>query len=133
MAARDYKSVYWFGKLTWSPTNAHRLTLQAEGDPTIIKNVAQDPYTLPLGEQAQAQGGFSITASHIWSQGSKGVLQSTAYFQKSYIRFFSMSCLDASDKADCIRNLQDPWLGSNAGDFNGGEFPYGEISDRYRI
>lgn len=134
MEPRRWRSGYLFGKLTWRPDPAHRIWLQAQGDPTFIKNVEQDPYTLPAGETIQTQGGFALQAGHIWTQGDKGILQTQLYFQKSAINYYSVECEGKSGDglAQCIRDLPDPWQGANPGDFNGGQYPYGYLGKRYR-
>ncbi len=48
-------------KLTWAPSERHRLTLSASADPAFFDNVDQDPYRLGVAEDHQNQGGvFSI-------------------------------------------------------------------------
>lgn len=131
---RDFKSIYYFGKLTWTPNASNRIWIQTQGDPTSIKNTEQSAYTLPEGETTQNQGGYIISLGHLLTQGAQGVLQTQLYYQKSNIMFFSNECQGTSvaDLPDCIRNLPDAWIGSNPGDFTGGQFPYGEVSFRYR-
>lgn len=134
MAPRNWRSLYYFGKLTWSPSDSQRLWVQVQGDPTYIENTEQDPYTLPEGETIQEQGGFVVQGSHIWTQGDKGVLQSQLYFQKSRIDYYSVGCKGVArgDLADCIRNLDNAWMAWYPDEFNGGKFPYGYMGDRNR-
>ncbi len=132
---RDWKSAYWFGKLTWQPGAQNKLTLQAQGDPTWIKNVEQNGYVLPNGESNWRQGGFSITAGHILTPTARTVIQTQAYFQKSDLIYYAKDCESARGDealADCIRNLEDPWSSWYPDDFSAGDAPYGEISHRYR-
>ena len=48
-------------KLTWAPSERHRVTLSASADPASFDNSAQDQYRLGVAENHQNQGGiFSI-------------------------------------------------------------------------
>ncbi len=48
-------------KLTWAPTERHRVTLSASTDPASFDNANQDPYRLAVAENRQNQGGvFTI-------------------------------------------------------------------------
>lgn len=135
LEARDWKSLYWFGKLTWMANHQNRIWLQAQGDPTWIKNVEQNAYTLPNGESNWRQGGFSVSAGHLLTPSARTVIQTQAYFQKSDLIYYAKDCESAKGDdalAECIRNLEDPWSAWNPDDFNGGDSPYGEISHRYR-
>ncbi len=42
--ARDWRSGYLFGKVTWQPNASHRVWAHAQTDPTKITNSEQDPY-----------------------------------------------------------------------------------------
>ena len=135
LEARDWKSLYWFGKLTWQPSGKNRVWLQAQGDPTWIKNVEQDPYTLPNGESNWRQGGFSISAGDLFTPSAQSVIQTQAYFQKSDLIYYAKDCESAKGDealASCIRGLEDPWDSWNPDEFSSGDSPYGEISHRYR-
>lgn len=132
MEARNWRSLYYFGKLTFQPTSKHKVWFQGQGDPTFIENVEQDPYTLPKGETIQSQGGYALQAGHLWTPSSKAILQSQAYWQKSQIYYYSVACKGEADIAECVRNLDDAWLGQNPGDFNGGQYPYAYLGDRWR-
>jgi hypothetical protein len=48
-------------KLTWAPTDKHRIQLSLSGDPAFIDNTNQDPGGLPITENAQIQGGAFVT------------------------------------------------------------------------
>jgi outer membrane receptor for ferrienterochelin and colicin len=136
MAPRDWRSGYWFGKLTFKPAENHKVWLQAQGDPTFIENTEQDAYTLPVGETIQTQGGWLSTAGYQWTPGSHSILNVQAFYQKSRIYSYSVACKgvgSADELADCIRNLDDPWTAENPGEFNGGEYPYGYLGDRNRM
>lgn len=136
---RIWRSGYWFGKLTWAPTSKHRVWLQAQGDPTYIENTEVyygSPYTLPAGETIQEQGGFLVSAGHIFTPSSKTILQSQLYFQRSDISFYTVQCKGSAGREaieTCITGLGDKrWLAWDPDGFNGGAFPYGYLSNRYR-
>ena len=134
---RIWRSGYWFGKLTWAPSSQHRLWVQAQGDPTYIENTEVfygAPYTLPNGETIQEQGGFLVSAGHIFTPSDKSILQSQLYFQKSDIDFYTVKCKGEADIAGCIEGLGDArWWAWDPDGFNNGAFPYGYISRRYRV
>jgi len=135
MAARDWRSGYWFGKLTFQPHVRHKLWVQAQGDPTFIENTEQDPYTLPRGETIQTQGGYSASLNHQWTPSASNMLVTQLYHQKSRIYYYSVACKgigDADELADCVRNLEDPWSAWFPGEFNGGDYPYAYLGDRWR-
>ncbi|MFN7142593.1 MAG: carboxypeptidase regulatory-like domain-containing protein [Myxococcota bacterium] len=133
---RIWRSGYWFGKLTWAPTSKHRLWVQAQGDPTYIENTEVfygASYTLPAGETIQEQGGFIVSAGHIFTPSDRSVLQSQLYFQKSDIDFYTVACKGETDIAGCIEGLGDArWWAWDPEGFNGGAYPYGYLSRRYR-
>lgn len=134
---RIWRSGYWFGKLTWAPTSKHRVWLQAQGDPTYIENTEVyygAPYTLPAGETIQQQGGFIVSAGHIFTPSERSILQSQLYFQESDIDYFTVQCKGEADIPACIDELGDArWLAWDADGFNGGAFPYGYMSRRKRM
>ncbi len=133
---REWRSGYWFGKLTYAPSSQHRISLQAQGDPTWIENTEVfygSPYTLPAGETIQEQGGYLITLSHIFTPDSTTILQSQAFFQQSDISFYSVACKGDPDPKACVDGMGDEaWLAWDADGFNGGAFPYGYFSNRFR-
>ncbi|MBM4321169.1 MAG: hypothetical protein FJ125_14770, partial [Deltaproteobacteria bacterium] len=63
-AARQFRSLYWLGKLTWAPDAHIRFTLLAQGDPTRIDNDTQDATAEDVTETHQDQGG--LLASLRW-------------------------------------------------------------------
>ncbi len=138
---RIWRSGYWFGKLTWAPASQHRVWLQAQGDPTYIENTEVyygSPFTLPAGETIQQQGGFIVSAGHIWTPSSKSILQSQLYFQESDIDYYTVQCKESSGSAEeiatCIDGLGEKrWLAWDPDGFNGGAFPYGYSSRRKRM
>jgi hypothetical protein len=138
-APRIWQSLYWFGKLTWQPSPQHRLWIQAQGDPTHIENTEEyygATYTLPSGETIQDQGGYIISAGHIFTPSAKTILQTQAYWQESDIEYYPIQCkgkagFDAI--TDCINGFGDQrWLAWDPDGFNAGVFPYGYLSKRYR-
>lgn len=133
---REWKSGYLFGKLTWAPSSKHRLWIQAQSDPTYIENTEVyygAPYTLPAGETIQEQGGYVISLGHIFTPTAKSILQSQLYFQQSNIAFYSVACKGEADISGCIEGLGDSaWFAWDPDGFNGGAFPYGYLSNRYR-
>jgi hypothetical protein len=138
-APRIWQSVYWFGKLTWTPSPTQRLWVQAQGDPTHIENSEEyygSYYTLPSGETIFDQGGSIVSAGHIWTPSEKTVLQTQAFYQTSYIHYFPIQCKGSSvaEIPDCISGLGDQrWLAADPDGFNAGAFPYGEIAKRDRM
>ena len=48
-------------KLTWAPSDKHRITLSLSGDPEFIRNYNHDPGGLPVTEDGQNQGGALVT------------------------------------------------------------------------
>ncbi|MDP2317383.1 MAG: TonB-dependent receptor [Pseudomonadota bacterium] len=133
---REWKSGYLFGKLTWAPSSKHRLWIQAQSDPTYIENTEVyygSPYTLPAGETIQEQGGYLVSVGHIFTPTAKSILQSQIYWQQSDIQYYSVACKGEADVANCVENLDDKaWLAWDPDGFNGGAFPYGYLSHRYR-
>lgn len=132
MAPRDWKSGYYFTKLTWRPSDQHRVWWQIQGDPAFIENVEQSPYTLPAGETIQEQGGFVTSLGHLWTPSEKDLVQTQLYFQKSRIDYYSVACKDAPNLADCTRNLDNAWQAYSPDAFSAGQFPYAYLGKRYR-
>ncbi len=133
---REWKSAYLFGKLTWAPSSKHRLWIQAQSDPTSIENTEVfygAPYTLPAGETIQEQGGYLVSLGHIFTPSPKSILQSQLYWQQSDIAYYTVACKGEADIAGCVEGLGDSaWLAWDPDGFNGGAFPYGYLSSRYR-
>ena len=133
---REWKSGYLFGKLTWAPSSKHRLWVQAQSDPTSIENTEVfygAPYTLPAGETIQDQGGYLVSVGHIFTPTAKTILQSQLYWQQSDIAYYSVACKGEADISGCIEGLGDAaWFAWDPDGFNGGAFPYGYLSSRYR-
>jgi hypothetical protein len=133
---RIWRSGYWFGKLTWAPASKHRVWLQAQGDPTYIENTEVYygvPYTLPAGETIQSQGGYLISAGHIFTPSDRTIVQTQLYWQQSNIDYYTVQCKGEADIPGCIEGLgEERWLAWDADGFNGGAFPYGYMSRRNR-
>lgn len=158
VAPRDWRSIYWLGKITWQPTTEHRFSVQAQGDPTWIDNVFQDPFTLPSGEGVQNQGGWIAQLTHQWTPSDSVLLETQLYHQSSYIDFYPIlweNCQefvnadasnavspDRSTPGDCVHGFEgmefdgqtvpQPMLAWDVGDFSAGEFPYANYNRRYR-
>ncbi len=132
MAPRDWSSLYYFGKLTWRPSDQHRVWFQVQGDPADIENTEQDPYTLPKGETIQRQGGWIASLGHLWTPSDANVVQTQLYFQKSDIQYLPVGCRDAADIAACTRDADDAWLAYSPDAFNAGQFPYAYLGERTR-
>jgi hypothetical protein len=58
---RRYQGVNARLKLTWAPTDKHRVQLSLSGDPAFIDNENQDPGGLPVTETGRFQGGAFVT------------------------------------------------------------------------
>ncbi len=58
---RRYQGVNARLKLTWAPTDKHRVQLSLSGDPAFIDNENQDPGGLPITETGRMQGGAFVT------------------------------------------------------------------------
>jgi len=142
---RDYHSIYLFGKITAAPSSENRIAVQAQGDPTVINNTEQSPWTLPSGETEQDQGGYILTATHTFTPSSKSLLTTQVYFEKSVINYHSIlwkQCKNYDEFGACTDDFSDTeymgetvghgFFGYSGNDFSSGEFPYAEITQRYR-
>jgi hypothetical protein len=134
VAPRKWRSAYLFGKLTWQPTDAHKLTLHGQTDPTDIQNAEQYAYTLASGESWVSQGGYLGSLSHLWTPSSASVLETQLYAQSSYLVYGPMAWRDCEDKVDrvCQEDIEDGWLAYDPDGFNAGNLPYGQASTRPR-
>ncbi len=148
MLPRDWRSLYWFGKITAQPTTAHRVWIQAQGDPTWIDNVAQDPYTLPSGEQFWYQGGWLGSVGHQWTPNQSVLLETQAYFQRSVLNTYSMlwkHCQEFRDVSigfDCAHDfvgmeyagepVPPSFYGNGPDDFSAGEYTDSNFNIRNR-
>lgn len=140
VAPRDWKSLYWFAKVTAQPTSKHRVWLHAQGDPTFIDNVAQSPYTLPSAESDVDQGGWLGSLGHIFMAGPQLHVESQAYIQRSYLYYYPSlwrDCTEFDENGACLDVPTNPeyptaWIGDGAVDFALGEAAYAELSERNR-
>ncbi len=137
MAPRYWNSQYYFAKLTWSPSVAHRISAHFQADPTSIENSTQDIYTLPSGEEWWKQGGWMASLSHTWTPGSNTIVQTEAFTQRSQIVTVPIQELwckrgqwDQCDPANNYGYSEPGWF-SNSG-FSYGPEPYGSASYRNR-
>ncbi len=137
MAPRYWNSEYYFGKLTWSPSNSHRISAHFQADPTSIENSTQDIYTLPSGEEWWKQGGWLASLTHTWTPGARTIVQSEAFAQTSYINTLPIQELWCKrgqwEDCDPANNYgyEEPGWFSNSG-FSYGPEPYWSESSRHR-
>lgn len=142
----DYRSTYWFGKLTFQPSATHNLSMHAQGDPTVVYNTEQDPYTLPSGETMQKQGGWLASIEHKFTPSQNFLLQTQAFYSYSLIDYQSIlwkDCTEKDDRGACTTDfvgtdylgqpVTEGWLGYDAGDFASGEYPYASFNRRQRM
>lgn len=147
MVPRDWRSLFWFGKVTGQLSKANRVWVHAQGDPTWIDNTEQSPYTLPSAETFTYQGGWLGSIGHQLTPSENVTLETQVTYQPSIIHYHSIlwnSLCDEFDKEErrCTEELSgetylgepvgESWFGSGATDFNSGEFPYSELARRYR-
>jgi hypothetical protein len=142
---RNWRSIYAFGKVTAQPTPEHRVWLHMQADPTWIKNVFQDPYTMPSGEAIQNQGGWLGSLGHTFTPGSNLLLETQLYYQKSVLNFFPATwegCDNVGDYGECLNDFEedlngdglgDSWYAWDADDFSYGTHPYASFNVRNRM
>ncbi|MFZ5475740.1 MAG: TonB-dependent receptor [Myxococcota bacterium] len=135
----EWRSAYWFAKLTWRANDKHQIAVHGQGDPTYIENVEEyysSVYTLSNGETIQEQGGWMVSASHLFTPNPKSILHSQVFFQESDIDYYSVNCKDQAESmesiARCTESLDDRWLAYDPDGFNAGSFPYSYSSRRKR-
>lgn len=142
----DYRSTYYFLKLTLQPTSTHRIWTHVQGDPTVISNTEQDAYTLPSAEGLQKQGGYILSVGHQWTPNERTVLDSQVFLSVSNLTFSSIlwkDCQERDDEGVCTDDfvgtdyLGEPvtqgWFGAGVGDFASGEYPYASFNNRKRL
>lgn len=144
MVPRDWRSMYGFLKLTAQPTDEHRFSLQVTADPTWIDNVEQSPYTLPQAETVQNQGGYILTAEHLWTPSDTVMLETQAYYQQSRIDAFPIlwkGCKERDDRGACTTDfvgteymgeVVTPTMFATGQGFNSGPYPYASFNIRQR-
>ncbi len=98
---RDFDGHYVYSKLTWQASNAHRITLSAQLDPTTIDNNLQgSPFIQSDAQVRQAQGGILGSARWLWALGDGLDLDTQVTGQRSYLENGSVPCShDRSGKA----------------------------------
>jgi outer membrane receptor for ferrienterochelin and colicin len=134
VAPRDWKSAYLFGKVTWQPSDAHRIALHGQMDPTDIQNGEQYAYTLSSGESWQKQGGSIVSLSHTFTPSDSTIVESTAYMAHSYLVYGPMAWRDCQNLEGlvCQDELEDGFFAYDPDGFNVGNLPYGQASTRPR-
>jgi hypothetical protein len=145
MQPYDYRSVYLFGKITAQPLPQHRLWFHAQGDPTMIYNVNQDPYGLPSTELIQKQGGWLASLGHTFTPNDDLLVETQIFYEKSIIDVYPVlwkDCENFDEQGVCTDDfvgtdyLGEPvtqsWTGYGADDFSSGQFPYASFNQRYR-
>ncbi len=85
--ARRYQGVNARLKLTWAPSDKHRVQLSLSGDPAFIDNENQDPGALPVTETGRMQGGAFVTAlyNYFISDKLQFDLQTGFQFNRLYV------------------------------------------------
>ena len=138
VAPRDWRSGYWFGKLTWQPNTAHRFSLHAQGDPAKIVNVRQDAYVLPSAEAIQTQGGWLTSLSHLWMISNDLNLETQLYMQRTELDYYPKAwenpgCENYDAIGACTDDFGDSWwFAAQADGFSYGAFPYASFNERNR-
>ena len=130
-----FVNAYLFGKLTWQPVQAHRLTLHYQSDPTDIKNTEQNPYTLPSGETNQLQGGWIASLAHVWTPNDSTVLNTQLYAQNGYLYYMPNTwedCQNWGEHHECLDDIEQGWLAADADGFNAGSAPSAYLTQRNR-
>ncbi len=108
MEPRKWRSVYLYGKLTWQPSENHRLWVQAQGDPTDIRNSEQSVYTLSSGEEWFRQGGWLASAGHRWMPSSNTKVETQIYTSSSYIKVTPIQWIDCAEYDEWGTCIDDP-------------------------
>ncbi len=137
VAPRDWRSLYWFGKLTWQPNSANRVWAHVQGDPTWIDNVSQSPYVLPSAEAVQNQGGWLGSLGHLWMPTNNLQVESKVYYQQSNLDYYSILWQDCQVRNEatgaCDDDFGDSWYSSDPDGFDFGEIAYASFNERNRI
>ncbi len=94
---RKYNGVQARLKLTWAPSDKHRIQLSLSGDPAFISNVNQDPGGLPVTEGRQEQGGAFVTFLYNYFISSKSQFDLQTGFQYNRIYTGPMGILASVD------------------------------------
>jgi hypothetical protein len=133
--ARDWRSGYLFGKVTWQPNASHRVWAHAQTDPTKITNSEQDPYTLPSAETIQSQGGWLGSVGHIWMPSDSAQLKTQVYYQTNRITVYPVLWDDCKnwDGIVCTDDFGEGWFPADPDGFAYGAYPYAYDSKRQRM
>jgi hypothetical protein len=144
-APRNWRSLYWFGKVTVQPNPSHRLWVQLQGDPTSIQNTEQSAYVLPSAETVQNQGGWLGSVGHLFTPNERLVVETQLYAQTSFLNYFPIVwrlCENFDDRGACTEDLSDKiWEGEPVGrtqlpidadGFTSGPAPYASFNRRGR-
>ncbi|MBN2495692.1 MAG: TonB-dependent receptor [Deltaproteobacteria bacterium] len=109
-------SFYYLGKLTYQPTDAHKLTFMIQGDPTWIENMLQDSMTRDDAEVQRYQGGmfYSLAWEALWT---KNLFQKTQLALKTgrLHNYPQSGCTDVSDES--CRSHYDEITGLSYGNY----------------
>lgn len=146
MEPRKWRSVYLYGKLTWQPVQAHRLWVQAQADPTDIRNSEQSVYTLPSGEEWFRQGGWLASLGHRWIPSENTKIETQIYTSSSYLKVAPIQWTDCAEydeegiciddptpyEADFENPYGDSWWAFDPDGFSVGTRPYAYYTERYR-
>lgn len=138
VATRDWQSAYLFGKLTWRPSEDHRLWLQGQTDPTRINNSDASPYVLPNAETFWRQGGWLGSVGHQWTPGDAFVMDNQLSVVRSYIKTMPMAwkdCGSFNDAGLCTERNTDPlgaWLPNDPDGYAYGPTPIATRDARTR-
>jgi outer membrane receptor for ferrienterochelin and colicin len=133
---QKWTSVYWFGKLTYSPNPNHRIIAHAQGDPTNIDNSTASIYTLSNDEVWWRQGGWLSSVQHVWTPAASVIVDTQLSYSTSYINTQPMQWKDCksydADGAceDDFAAEYGAWQSSSG--YSYGPFPYASYSSRQR-
>jgi hypothetical protein len=96
-APRRFNGVQARLKITWAPSDKHRIQLSLSGDPAFIDNDNQDPGGLPVTEFAQIQGGAFVTLLYNYFASDKKEFDLQTGFQYNRLYFGPMGILRSVD------------------------------------
>ncbi|MBW2701119.1 MAG: TonB-dependent receptor [Deltaproteobacteria bacterium] len=115
--AWEWFSVYYLGKLTYQPHDAHKITFMTQGDPTWLKNELQDIFVRDDAEAQRFQGGqfYSLAWEALWT---KSLFQKTQLaLKQSRLHIYpSSGCTDTQDPA--CRAHYDSATGLSSGNYD---------------
>lgn len=108
--ARDFSGHYLLAKLSAQPNTSHRLTLQAQIQPTTIDNIVQNSqFIRPEAQSRQYQTGVIAQARWQWFFNSDMNLDTRFVLQKTAIEQSSVPCTHnvESDSHKCLPNEEE--------------------------